>query len=281
MVTALAQPREVVPPVGPPPGTCTDGWLDSPLRHPINRLSGEIRRIADAGFVVEVRDESDNLLWTCGGATMWRPAVKILLRQGNTTGSDPTESRNVSFSCLGRSALRVGDACVHLSPRQAEILALLTLRPDGYTPAELSLELYGDRPVSMSTLKAEMSRLRRMIGGGIAAHRYMLTREVCCDAVGVLELLRSGDIVAATERYRGPLLPKSDAPGIIDWRNRLEVAVREAALQTDDPVAAITLGERIDNDPELHEHALKRLRPGDRRRPLIAGRLHVSRRSWQ
>lgn len=185
---------------------------------------------------------------------------------------------HVSLRCLGRADLTVDGISVQVSPRQAEILALLTLRPCGYSAGELRLALYGDRQVSNSTLKAEISRLRRMIGGGIAAQRYVLTSQVWCDAAEVLRHLSCGQTIAAIDKYRGPLLPDSEAPGIVDWRDRIQVAVREAALQCNDPDAAITLGERIDSDPELYEHALNKLPPKDRRAPLVAGRLHVARR---
>lgn len=203
--------------------------------------------------------------------------IETRVRELYPHGLEPSTAANVALRCLCRADVAIDGISVQVSPRQAEILALLTLRPDGYTPAELSLELYGDRPVSMSTLKAEVSRLRRMLGGGIAAHRYTLTAPVRCDAVEVLRHLSSGDTVAAAEQYRGPLLPHSEAPGIMDWRNRMEVAMREAVLQSNDPNAAIILGERIDDD-QLHEHALNLLVPDDSRTPLVAGRLFVSRR---
>lgn len=205
--------------------------------------------------------------------------VETRVRELQPTSVARESVAKVTLRCLGSTEVTVDDAPVQVSPRQAEILALLTLRPDGYTPAELSLALYGDRPVSMSTLKSEVSRLRRMMGGGIAAHRYMLTALVRCDAVEVLRHLSDGDTVAAAEQYRGPLLPHSEAPGVVDWRHRLEVAIREAALQSNDPNVALVLGERIDDDLELHEHALNLLAPNDSRTPLVAGRLFVSRRN--
>lgn len=206
--------------------------------------------------------------------------LETRLRELQSAGADQGLSANVALRCLGRIEVTVDDESLQVSPRQAEILALLALRPDGYTPGELSLELYGDRQVSMSTLKGEVSRVRRMLRGGIAAHRYMLTTPVRCDAVEVLQHLTAGDVLAAVDGYRGPLLPNSEAPGVVNWRDRLEVAIREAALRSSDPKSAMILGERIDNDPELHEHALNLLSADDPRVPLIRGRLHVLRRDW-
>lgn len=230
-----------------------------------------------------------DLSTTCGRAnplamTTVRTMAALLetrLHELRPCGAGPVSDVDVAIRCLGRVDVTVDDVSVPVSPRQAEILTLLALRPDGYTPGELGLELYGDRQVSISTLKAEVSRVRRMLSGRIAAHRYMLTTPVRCDAVDVLQHLAGGDIVAAAESYRGPLLPNSEAPGIANWRDRLEVAIRDAALRSRDPKPAMILGEQIDHDPELFEHALNLLSPDDARTPLIRGRLHVLRRDWE
>lgn len=204
-------------------------------------------------------------------------SIEARLRELQPVVVGQSAAANAAFRCMGRTEFTIDGSPVQVSPRQAEIVALLTLRPDGYTPAELSLELYGDRDVSMSTLKSEVSRLRRTMGGGIAAHRYMLTTPVRCDAVEVLGHLTAGDVLAAVESYRGPLLPASEAPGVVEWRNRVEVAIREAALRSADPSPAILLGERIGHDPALFEHALNLMSPDDCRVPLVSGRLHVVR----
>ena len=51
---------------------------------------------------------------------------------------------------------------------------------------ELHALMYGDRPVASATLKAEISRLRTVLGGGIASRPYRTTVPVRCDAVDVL-----------------------------------------------------------------------------------------------
>ena len=57
------------------------------------------------------------------------------------------------------------------SPRHAEILALLADHPNGLSAAAMSEELFGadDRTV---TVRAEMSRLRKSLGGLLAANPY-------------------------------------------------------------------------------------------------------------
>lgn len=188
------------------------------------------------------------------------------------------DAPHMRLICLGEEkALRQGVA-LSLRPRQLEILTLLALEPDGYPPERLREALYGDRPVTVSTLKAEISHLRRALGGGIATRRYALTTPVTCDAADLLRALEAGDTETALRLYRGPLLARSEAPGIEEWRARIEVAVREAVLASTRPEHALRYGERAQYDAEVHEHALGLLGAGDTRRAIAAGRLTTALR---
>ncbi|GAA5074389.1 helix-turn-helix domain-containing protein [Thermocatellispora tengchongensis] len=193
---------------------------------------------------------------------------------GISPGLAPAPEAGVRVSCLGGAGEVVRDGVpVRLRPRQLEILTLLALEPGGFSPERLREALYGDRPVSSSTFKAEVSHLRRALGGHIATRRYAATAPIACDAVDVLRALERGDTAEAAERYRGPLLPESEAPGIVEWREHLEVAMREAILASTRPELALRYGERAPYDAEVHEHALRLLGEGDPRRGIAAGRL--------
>ncbi|MFZ2238878.1 MAG: helix-turn-helix domain-containing protein, partial [Gordonia amarae] len=63
------------------------------------------------------------------------------------------------------------------SPRHAQILAYLAAHPEGASAAQLSTHLFGvpDRTV---TVRAEMSRLRKHLGGLIVAGPYRFTEAV-------------------------------------------------------------------------------------------------------
>ncbi|MEW2246279.1 GAF domain-containing protein [Streptomyces sp. NPDC006975] len=188
------------------------------------------------------------------------------------------ETSPVRLSCLGVERAERDGTPLPLRPRQLEILSLLALEPDGFTSERLRDALYGDRPVTASTFKAEVSHLRRALGGGIAARRYALTVPVVCDAVEVLRALERGDTTTALQHYRGPLLPRSEAPGILRWRDHLEVAVREAVLASNGPEHALRYGECAPYDTEVHEHAWRLLPPDDLRRAIAAGRLSAALR---
>ncbi|MET8022320.1 GAF domain-containing protein [Streptomyces decoyicus] len=188
------------------------------------------------------------------------------------------DGSGVRLTCLGTEEAALDGLRLRLRPRQMEILTLLALEPEGYPPERLRDALYGERPVSASTFKAEVSHLRRALGGQVATRRYALTTPVSCDAAEVLRALAEGDTAGALSRYRGPLLPHSEAPGIVAWREHLEVAVREAVLTSACPEHALSYGERAPYDAEIHEHALRVLDPSDVRRAIAAGRLNMALR---
>jgi len=206
-------------------------------------------------------------------------AIEAGLRDALRARAETAPAPGLALACLGSTAVTSGGRALHLPPRQLEILTLLALEPEGFTPERLRDLLYGDRPVSASTFKAEISHLRRALEGAVATRRYALTTPVDCDAVRVLRALERGDTAAAVEEYRGPLLPLSEAPGIADWRAHLEVVVREAVLAADTPDHALRYGERAPYDAEVHRHALRLMGPRDARRGIAASRLGAALRA--
>lgn len=90
-----------------------------------------------------------------------------------------------------------------LSPRHAELLFLLAESPRGRSAAELSQELFGD-PTRTVTVRAEISRVRRNLGGVLAHRPYRFAHDV------EVELIRPGNPAA--------LLPHSTAPAVISAR---------------------------------------------------------------
>ncbi|WP_246272493.1 helix-turn-helix domain-containing protein [Amycolatopsis acididurans] len=179
----------------------------------------------------------------------------------------------VELSCLGPGHATLDGVPLRLSPRHLEMLTLLALEPGGFSPETLREAIYGDQPVTTTTLRAEASHLRRMLRGALTSRRYTLTAPVACDAAAVLSALKAGDTETAVRAYTAALLPASEAPGIIRWRDHLEVAVREAVLASNRPDLALLHGERHPFDLEVHEYAYSLLAPGDGRRGIAAARL--------
>ena len=143
----------------------------------------------------------------------------------------------LELKLLGQPSAQLNGARLRLTRRQVEILALLALNPDGLELAELHARLYGDRPVSLGTLKAEMSQLRAVLGGRLESRPYRLGLDLRCDVADVLHRLRTGDVAGAVERYGGELLPGSESPALAEFGHFVTVAVRNALLSDPHPAA--------------------------------------------
>lgn len=125
---------------------------------------------------------------------------------------------------------------IRLSRRHSEILVLLARHPEGLTGDELLCALYEDESVTPVTLRAELARLRRVLGPRLLASRpYRLTVPVESDADVVERRLESGAVTAAATAYAGPLLPSSRAPAVARLRSRLADGLRTALIARRDP----------------------------------------------
>lgn len=142
----------------------------------------------------------------------------------------------VSFLGRDKAVLERGGGTETLRPRLGEILALLCAHPEGLPPEALLAGLHGDGG-RVSSVRVEVSRLRKLLGPCIDADRYRLTCEVATDARRVEALLAAGSVREAAAAYRGPLLPASEAPGVVRIRERLDAWVRHSVLTADDAEA--------------------------------------------
>ncbi|MET8520550.1 GAF domain-containing protein [Nocardioides sp. NPDC004968] len=148
----------------------------------------------------------------------------------------------IAVETLGRQDLllsiddgRGHRAQLRLSPRHSEIFLLLASAPRGLSGDELAVLLYEDDGGS-STLRAELNRLRNLLGEEFLASRpYRLTTEVTGDWLGVEAQLAVGDVAGALRCYRGPILPRSVAPGVVRLRETLAQQLRAAVLQSGQP----------------------------------------------
>jgi hypothetical protein len=120
-----------------------------------------------------------------------------------------------------------------LTRRLTEVLALLAFRPAGMSSEELAADLYGDagRP---GAARVDVYRLRKVLACAIETDPYRLAIEVESDIARIRGLLDRGAISEAAARYEGPLLPHSEAPGIVRDRDTLEAWLRNAVMTADD-----------------------------------------------
>lgn len=118
-----------------------------------------------------------------------------------------------------------------LTPRQIEILTILALCPQGMNLENLHQSLYGERKVSMGTLKAEMSQLRDILGGLLGSRPYRLLANVEADFLQAEQALDMGYTEHALKLCRGVFLAKTESPFLCAWRDCLESRLSEAIFK--------------------------------------------------
>ncbi len=137
------------------------------------------------------------------------------------------------LTVLGRDVgeLTAGGRSTEVSQRHAEILTLLAWNRGGLSAERLAELVYG-RQDSHVTVRAEMVRLRKVIGESLAplSRPYRLTAAIETDAHRVLAFLDRGAHKVALAAYAGPLLPSSEAPGIVELRRELADRLRQSLL---------------------------------------------------
>lgn len=124
-----------------------------------------------------------------------------------------------------------------LTGRHADILVLLSRHPEGLSADHLAL-LLDDKDLDVVTVRAEMSRLRKVVGADVFESRpYRLLVPIDTDITDVYDALDAGDVNAALDHYSGPILPQSISPAIARLRAELTMTLRGAVLASGDPAA--------------------------------------------
>jgi hypothetical protein len=159
-----------------------------------------------------------------GGAIFW-------LQQRSRTGPS-----GLRLQLLGQDAsAQLGTDRRERGLRSLELLAVLAMHPEGMTTEQLALALYGERGKAV-TIRAQVHRVRMYLGArSVDTHPYRLTVPVEADWTAVGRLVSAGKPREALRTYRGPLLPSSDAPEIVETRALLEESLRRSILTTADP----------------------------------------------
>jgi hypothetical protein len=158
-----------------------------------------------------------------GGAILWMP------RDSRTRPS------RLRLQMLGQDpSAQLGSARRERGLRSLELLAVLAMHPEGMTTEQLALALYGEQGKAV-TVRAQVHRVRTCVGArSLEPHPYRLTVPVEADWLEVSRLVAAGRPREALCAYRGPLLPASDAPEIVEARALLEESLRRSILTTAD-----------------------------------------------
>jgi hypothetical protein len=188
-----------------------------------------------------------------------------------------------SLQILGsdHGTLHTGGSSFEVSLRHAELLVLLALHPTGLSADELAAMAYSGN-ASVSTVRAEMLRLRR----ALAAHGdavvpesrpYRLRSELVVDALQVLNYLHRGAHRMALGIYRGPVLPRSQAPAVVRLRSEVSALLRDAVLNdgAPDTVTAYLALPEAAHDVEAWRIALRVLPARSPKRAAVVAHLEL------
>lgn len=125
------------------------------------------------------------------------------------------------ISALGRkyAQFQVDGIPQRLGLRHSEIVVLLLANPEGLTAEALAREVYGEggKP---GTVRAELARLRGLLGFRLAANPYRLIG-ITADFLDFSQAVTADGTPILPECDPALLLPSSQAPGIVRLRERL------------------------------------------------------------
>ncbi|TFD33431.1 GAF domain-containing protein [Cryobacterium cryoconiti] len=200
---------------------------------------------------------------------------------GVPSGPPITRPAPARLGVLGgdHGRLETADGPLEISPRHAEILTLLAWNRDGLSADRLSL-LLTDQANAVDNLRAEMVRLRKVLEHtspriSIASRPYRLETAIELDAQRVLAFLERGAHRVALGAYRGPVLPSSTAPGIVEIRAEISARLRQAML-TDASAELLLEYARTDEatyDSEVWRACLELLPARSPKRASVVARL--------
>jgi hypothetical protein len=163
---------------------------------------------------------------------------------------------------------------VALTLRHAEILTLLALNPKGMTAEQLASQLYGEtgNPV---TARAEIHRLRTQLSStAVQTRPYRLNADVDADFVNLCKALRGRHLREAMDLWRGPLLPRSNAPGVYTERVEGLTRLRSLVIERGD-LDTLWSFVRTTQDQEALETLARGLPRADPRKDWVRQQLRL------
>jgi hypothetical protein len=178
---------------------------------------------------------------------------------------------------LGQQEVWYQGKQIKLSPQMQEMLAILAFNPDGLGLEKLLFLISGDEG-NLSSFRVMLTKLRQQVP--ITNLPYKIGTTYQADFLQVSQLLEQGKLRRALELYKGPLLPDSEAPGVVEARESLEEAMREAIIASNDPEALYSFANQLPDDLEVWEALGDALPKEDTRIPIIETRVRRIRESW-
>ncbi len=211
--------------------------------------------------------------WRLLGGVLAEDEIRTLWRKFNRV------EQELELEFLGSRSVLLRNSAAAISFRHAECVAVLASNPQGLTGEQLATALYGDDAVS-GTMKALISRLRGTIP--VESRPYRLAVPYRADFLELIELLKRGHVRQALNLYKGPLLPESESPAVVELRDHIDESLRQAVLESGDAEAMIELANRTGTeDLELLETALEFVPQNDPQSPLLRARIRQVRRDWE
>lgn len=209
------------------------GWncVAAPIHDPVN---GQLLGVLDITGGAAVASPESLAMVRAAARLAEAELLRSSMPNHRSPGTIPTPGVTFRLEALGRreALLRSRERAMVLGPRHSDILTILAAYPTGLTGDELALQLY-EQDVTTSTLRAEMNRLRSLVGEEVVASRpYRLSGDLAGDWHLVRASLVAGDLASALRRYVGPLLPHSQAPGVVSMRAEIEGELRHALLDS-------------------------------------------------
>jgi transcriptional regulator of acetoin/glycerol metabolism len=183
-----------------------------------------------------------------------------------------------------RARLTLPGGPIELSLRHSELLLLLAeaaVAGEGRTAAQLAAEVHRGETAEV-TVRAELSRLRRLLGADLVGSRpYRLLGRLETDLDQVRRMLARGSVASALERYPGAVLPPSCAPGVANARARVSALLRQAVLRSRRPELLLRYAQLPEarNDVAVWQACLDWLPASSPRRAAAAAHLLRLRRS--
>jgi len=226
--------------------TCIHNYVTyaSPIIHPMTRKLVGILSFAT------IRERHNSLAQTA------------VMQLSNALASQLTSNRNNSeleINALGTYKVSFRGNDLSLTQRQVEILCLLALNPRGMSLDALHACLYGDDPVCKSTLKAEISRLRKLLGGTIASRPYRLMTPVWCDFIDFWEAVNRKNIGDVASLFKGTFLPNTTSPVLGEWQRSVDFAAEQVVKSCQDPSILIEVMCQSSAAQELVQERLQEL----------------------